>query len=87
MKIIWKALSLLLCLALLAGCGVVEVDESKVIVAKVGSENITKQEFTQALTTWLGQYGYTPDSTAIASQLPDLKTQLLDSMIQELVVG
>ncbi|MDR2513946.1 MAG: peptidylprolyl isomerase [Christensenellaceae bacterium] len=85
MKTLCKALSLLLCLTLLAGCGVIEVDDSKIIVAKVGSENITKAEFTQALTSWLGGYGYAPDSEALKDQIAELKTQLLDSMIQELV--
>lgn len=81
-----RLIALVLALSLLAGCSLVEIDENKVIVAKVGDRTISKAEFDEFLRSNLADYGYTPESSEIQAQLPELKTDYLEAMIDNLVV-
>ena len=76
---------MVLALVMLAGCSLVSVNPEKVIVAKVGDKTITKAEFDTAFTEFLAGYGYTADSAEIAEQLPEIKQNYIDLMVQDMV--
>lgn len=86
MKKLIRVLTVVLALTLLAGCSLVEIDTTKIVVAKVGDQTISKADFDTGLNAYLSSYGYTADSAEIADQIAELKTNYLESMIQELVV-
>ena len=85
MKKIISLLALVLALAMLAGCSLVSVNPEKVIVAKVGDKTITKADFDTAFSEFLAGYGYTVDTPEIAEQLPEIKQNYIDLMVQDLV--
>lgn len=86
MKKLMRVAALLLAVCLLAGCSLIEIDESKIIVAKVGEKTITKTEFDESLKNYLALYGYTPESSDIQEQLPEMKTSYLEAMVDNLVI-
>lgn len=86
MKKFIKLLAVALAAAALAGCSLVSINTEKITVATVGDETITKAAFDEAFNAFLAQYGYTQDSTEIADQLPDLKEQYINMMVQNLVI-
>ena len=86
MKKFIKLLAVALAAAALAGCSLVSINTEKITVATVGDETITKAALDEAFNAFLAQYGYTQDSTEIADQLPDLKEQYINMMVQNLVI-
>ena len=86
MKKFIKLLAVALAAAALAGCSLVSINTEKITVATVGDETITKAAFDEEFNAFLAQYGYTQDSTEIADQLPDLKEQYINMMVQNLVI-
>lgn len=85
MRKLMRVFALLLALSLLAGCSLIQIDDTKIIVAKVGDKTISKAEFDQYLNSGLAQYGYTVQSQDIQEQLPEIKTSFLEAMIDNLV--
>ena len=86
MKKFIKLLAVALAAAALAGCSLVSINTEKITVATVGEDTITKAAFDEGFNAFLAQYGYTQDSTEIADQLPDLKEQYINMMVQNLVI-
>ena len=86
MKKFIKLLAVALAAAALAGCSLVSINTEKITVATVGEDTITKAAFDEEFNAFLAQYGYTQDSTEIADQLPDLKEQYINMMVQNLVI-
>ena len=86
MKKFIKLLAVALAAAALAGCSLVSINTEKITVATVGEDTITKAAFDEGFNAFLSQYGYTQDSTEIADQLPDLKEQYINMMVQNLVI-
>ena len=86
MKKFIKLLAVALAAAALAGCSLVSINTEKITVATVGEDTITKAAFDEEFNAFLAQYGYTQDSTEIDDQLPDLKEQYINMMVQNLVI-
>ena len=87
MKKIASILAVILMIAMLAGCSLVAVNPDKIVVASIGEKTISKTEFDAYLNAYLSTYGYTVDSAEIAEQLPDLKTSMIEVLVEEAVIA
>ena len=87
MKKIASILAEILMIAMLAGCSLVAVNPDKIVVASIGEKTISKTEFDAYLNAYLSTYGYTVESPEIAEQLTDLKTSMIEVLVEEAVIA